>query len=478
MTLKDFLTYELYEKYEKILPIIDLVIYYVSYDLYYELFGYDGLPPETKPTMRQQIDELWGIYGYFLHKLRTALYLKSTKKKKKVLCSDTVLLLDRYNGFIDSLSDACDIYSVMRYGDCRRTLQKKNDPLAERKKRFHQIYIGKNVEGKKLKQLIRMLYLRFMELKEEEKTCAEIPEEIDQLLFFIQKQVGNRVNRLKRKMKKKKIDMFITINQQRIKDIICIMACHELKIWTKEISHFSSFSYFQKPVRQTVAEHKNDIITMYVDESCQWSEWDKESLKIRNIYNRPLLVSVVGCVELSKETIKKKIANQKRENIIVFFTWNELVEYDPESHLICDENFKIAVYEKIAKLAEKYNYKVYVRRHPNIPLKKYEISLIEKYGFYVCPNTSNDLEMLLCKAKVAIGGGSSALIKARYCGLKCFNIIDQNDKEKNERANISLINWNNIDQIIIDDLAEIVVDYGDFIDIEKVLEFPIERNKV
>ena len=60
-------------------------------------------------------------------------------------------------------------------------------------------------------------------------------------------------------------------------------------------------------------------------------------------------------------------------------------------------------------------------------------------------------EELLVVAKVAIGGGSSSLVKARYCGLKCFNIIDQKDRKRNTNAGIEFVMWNEIEGIILDD---------------------------
>ena len=249
-----------------------------------------------------------------------------------------------------------------------------------------------------------------------------------------------------------KVNLFITINQYNLKDLLIILACKRLNITTKELSHHLHSVW-------GVPDKGKRTLEEYVDEFCVWNSSEKRFIEkyvtITSVVNT-CRVNVAGCPELSYYAAKENMQKYGRKDAIILFVptypvllkrefLDEIVITDAERQYLRDR--KRPIFDAIYALASKGGLDVYIRYHPidlDIIIED-DFEIANMYNFSLLSKSREDLIKGLCGSKYsALAYGCECYninvddAKYDFCGL-CISSIDIDDiasltigKNKNE----------------------------------------------
>lgn len=417
------------DKYENIFPIIRLVIYRMDVGGIKGLFGYEG--ETSKLSCKRGTRLLHKIARYVLMCFPIDLKYKGNNR---ILVSDTVLKLDRYNDMICSLQQEYDLFSIVAQDSFNR---------CDKKWEVHPMIFNDSFSGRKLKESLIRTYEMFCNLIENEKNCEDEYQNVDIALGKLERTVNKRLLAITRKFKKKRINCFITINQFNLKDVLCVLACRKLNITSKELCHYSHCVAALGDNKPSYLNEKNPYhfrgnkkSFMLASEYCLWSIHDikfyNKYKKQRNIFGEPIIIKNCGCLEVVEFRYNElKVENEKNDIICLFvpeygiyfggnYSNNNITQSD--IHEIAKKRNHI--YQKMRKIKEETGYSIKVRFHPFEPIEfvQNEAEDIRKLGLELLSPSRDDLYKVLIRSKVIIASGSSTLILGYIFGCKCYCI--------------------------------------------------------
>lgn len=426
--IESILGKELTNKYRELLPILQLIDYRIETRGKEGLFTYDGEYSETYSLMTICKNSIKYIEycGKRIFDCR--------KREKQSLLSDTFFTLNRYDDVLTEIFKKEKVCAVITAQDCDiRNYYRCRGLDAERLKR-RLVYLGESVAGFKLKLIIEKWFDFFSSLREERATCEACIVVADRLLGQMQKESRRRIKKIKKELMRNKINLYITINQYNLRDLLIILACKEAGIISRQLLHYSN-CIIEIPLEEKVQSKQ------YVNELFVWDKSEKMYIEkyfdIIPIVASECRVDVAGCPELSYNVVSGNKLLWNRKNAIILFVPSYTVFLGEDYRRIENEKdrkilqvHKKPIFDGIHLLAEREHLEVYLRYYPNesdVYIKDDE-DIIHSYGFKMLSDSREDLTKGLCWSKAAFSCMSSVLISALAYGCTCFSIDLQNRK--------------------------------------------------
>lgn len=484
LKINEFIGEEYVEKYSDIMPIIRVIVYHLDVGKKDALFYPYNNFYLNRWSIKVIIYRIFGMLIYFM----SIIYNLFTQNSESdvTLISDTLMYIDRYNDFVDEVIKNGTGQAILTQGASSKYFLellhgKKNKYFSKRKINF-----GISVTGRNLNEKVEMVYDLFSELCQKQLMCTEKKELVEHALDELQVAANKRVHVIEKKVKKNKIKLFLTINQLYLNEALLIMACRKAGVWTKEISHFSECVVpISNDKRHTYFDNNYTTNVMFVNESCQWNENEigfyRKYRESTNIYNENIILTAVGCPEITIQSGKAVALKQKKENIIMLVIPSELDYLGAEYRYIVTEETKTLLYKKreklyeqIWKVATKFNMKVYVRYHPTEHCQyiENERELLSRYGF-ILQTTRQELFEYLAKSRVVFGKGS-LLVAANIFGCETYAIRISDEKYDFCGMDISVVSVEQISQIDIYKEERLNCIKEELcINIDKVLRIPV-----
>ena len=439
MKIEEFLG-EYYNEYGDIYPIIRLILYRIDIRGKEGLFTYDEILG-SKPGKRQIMLAPLRFLGYgFLKITNSSGY---GRKQRNVFVSDTFLKINRYEPLFEELNNSCKLVSALSVGG----IGLKHFFRNFYKNRLRIMDFGLSVSGSKLKKAVDNIFDYFMELLKENKTCSQ-DQKVRLLLEELRVEAVERIDYLAGKFIRSGIDLFLTINQFNLRDVITIMACRKAGIWTKELCHYSNLAEFiadpaaiWNGIRDLGSDSKENYYFpnsnetfMFVHETCQWSSNDAEFFRkyrgIKNIFGENLKITGIGCPEITLKTVKEKKWRNKENVLTIFvpvavlFLGEKIKNNFSKKDIEGVKEWSKKLYDDIKIVADRAQLEVWVRFHPSDPACFIESDkeTIEKNGFKILTLERKGFDEAVELSKYIITSCSSAMTIANIFGCKCYCI--------------------------------------------------------
>lgn len=428
MTTKEFIGSELYSKYRSIYPLVRLLLSRMDFvqksdeDILGYFFSFDGGALSEQRTIREKIAFLSGLIPYSINSFKNI----KRKKEKKILISDTLLNSERYPYFQKKClinKQVIGISVVLNHRISKRV----------KKKYTRSMNMGVSITGRKLKKEILKTYRLLLDIYENGCTCQEHFKIVNEEFAVLNRLLQQRLNVIKRELRKNNVGLYITCNQYRIEEILLITACYELGIKTKEWSHHAYSTLHIDPRKNAEVFSDGDNRFVYADEMCVWNRadivWLKKYDTIEGLLKTDVKINVAGSPEIERFAVQEELYKHKRENLIAFF-----VPSISPRNLAKDEQLekkKQEIFCRLYELSQKNNLKVIVRYHPGVDVKKLksDMTLCKKYGFEIDDNSRNSFVKIISSAKAVFGCHSAALVVAYNYGAKSYSINLYHKKE-------------------------------------------------
>ena len=465
------------DKKQRIYPILDLILYRVCSTDYNDLYSYDGMVMPRSNYKRNIRKKYRGVIKYYYNYLiNRKKILKRDENKNNILFSDSIILSKRLTCLLEEVSLKCNIISWYRFED-ERSLHGDEEifKLRQKKKDQGKLYVGSSVQGDKIKTIVKDIYNAYTEIIVNNSKIEK--NKLEVLYKKLNIAVDKRIKFLKKCLLKEGVEMFVTYNQCRIADLLIIMACNELNIWTKEIIHFLYFSraYEHGYGTWNVREYSYRNLAMYVDESCQWCEAAAKAIIPVNKLGNNCVVSICGCPEITKKKLLCDYNSVIKKNEILFLVPEDYeLEYEMslENINMSFDEYRQYIYGEIKKCAKNNNVGIVVRCHPGTDEKR--IKELEDNNFIISDCNSN-INNIIAEYKYCIGGYTSALYLAKIYGASCYKFIHNMDEEGYAELGVKSIR--------IDEIENLKLQYEEArindlwcrekcIDVNKVIEIP------
>lgn len=468
-TVKELLGQENINRYKYIYPLVDLILYRVADGNYSELYAYDGMVFPKSNYKRNIRKKYRGIFKYFLSTLKIHRYCS---EKQRVLFSESIVQLNRLEEFNKLCYESCEAFAIYRYADFRANSNK----TTYWKSKYRPVFFGSSVMGDKIKKNVCDLYVIFESIFASDTYREDDKKNVEKLLCELERNVRKRVRNIKKIIKKERIDLFITYNQDRVADLLIIMACRELDVWTKEVLHYwypTARPFLRTDVCNDDYKH---TLKMYANESCQWGDYRKELYRIKSRFEENILVTSVGCPEICLNDInvvKQIRKNYTESNIIVF--WPDEVDivndnYTKERNLNY-LTYRLQLLHELKELSNKSGMNICIRIHPFCEFESEIKDAIEGYGFILVDSLNVPIRDSIAEARLAIGGVTSALYISKKYGLRSYCVVNDNYSNRfMDEEGIKLISIKEISSINYKETS--FVEPTGSIDIKKVLSIP------
>ena len=477
---KEFLGEDLISKYCDIFPIIDLILFRVCDGEYGELFSFDYEKP-SKVRNRIEVKEL--MFIRFLRKLHFSEKIRDVndiyKQTHNVLVSDSLLLSERNDSLVEAISKrvqiCCFSYSIeksflYKIGLVAIGRSKRKERIENKLNKFKGIYVEKSVIGNQLKIQVARTYYLFKELLDNEIVIDLNNKEVSDCLDSLAELVRGKIEDICTMLENNNIDLYITYNQLRLVDLLCIMSCKKMGIFTKEINHYSYFSVdyrYWEP--HYIKDYYKRQLIVYSDENCQWGNVEQQNAKLSPDCNANAIITSVGCPEICLEDLQ----NELREDKVLLFIPSSIELKILEKEI--GRTVKIEeIIRQVSRFSHNNNCKLYLRYHPRFRPSRMDLAMFKKYDVKLCGKESQDLKNMLKTCKYAFGGISSATMIAMYYGVNTYKYIDGGDAD--------LLKELNIDTVELEKIPYMIVEYKDYhidklewrkkwcVNIEKILE--------
>lgn len=457
MTSEEFVGTELRQKYDDIWPVIKLILYRIDASGKSGLFSYDGTWPENTSVKGRVLRPIRAFF-YFIKKCTSP-----SVAADGIYASDTLLESDRYKGLLKELYEKHNIIGSCAFYNVDKESVSKKGELEKKIWDSRRLFFCESVSGNAVKLGAENTYDLFLRLIQESKVCEDEKARVDDTLKELRRAVLCRLEEIGAYLQKEKVKCFITTNQYNLRDVITIMACRKVGIWTKELSHHQNCTIALEEWSMTDYVFQERPFSC-VNESCQWSEADQEYClkhkRVTALYG-DLRYNVVGCPEVAKsEYIKNSSAYCKENAVLIFmptlyfFAQKEagsLHEPTQEDFQRAADGIKVLL-EKICVWAKRSRATVYVKYHPSESKVRIDADreIIDACGFTVI-STRAEFVKAVCESRIAIGCATSALSVALTYGCKCYDIMMKETKTFDFCGiNITQIKLDDIDDISFD----------------------------
>lgn len=424
------------EKYKSIKPLLALLDYRVWNETDIEhitsmLSTWDEFIPERRGIARKWLHFFGGISVYLYTFFKTKFLPGEIQGEKVILMSNTYVNSERYSSANQSFLTSCgykvffSLCDAIKYGngDIVKSLKKS---LKGNYGNLQPIFIfSDSIAGRKLAKLVRELCLVL--LKEEcENDISE--RELEILLNKLEREYNKRKENLKKIINRNKFDMYITVNQYNLRDLLIIHACNEMGIRTVQMEHhtmqFSRINFSVEKPMQRLA---------FAQEYFLWNEGEKlfheKVFKYYNLFNENerLQFNTMGNLELCYADAKSMIDKYEMKRRV---TYMSSALYDTD--LDCEDQVKQvkewrwSIFNQLKLLKERQNVEIRIRYTPyqEMQFREEEIPVLQKWGFEISESTSQCLMEDICSSMAVMSTTSTVLATARALGRLTFRVED------------------------------------------------------
>ena len=408
------------EEYRDIFPVLSLIFWdintrYISTGRFDAMFSYDE-DPDGK-----------GLAAV-TDALRSRMYKKLVKEaaklpqKKAVMLSSTFAHNPRYVSTLNEIRKLSPVTHLLSPCDVRPSIGRKGIKFNKMQYNVHPVVLEGSVSGRKLKSLVREAAAFIAKLVENKETCLQYPEKSDKIFSQLQEEYLERINFLSRKFSRYEIQLYITINQFNLRDVMIMDVCHRLGIPTRQMEHHASWC--MHPSHRPVPIYRY----AYADSYGCWSDSDLKFhgnfYEYQPIFGQQVELYTIGNPETNFEKATAEYAKYEAKNQIVYMVSGIMDENDEK---LFNDNFAMQqrIFAQLKKLGEKTGWDVLVRFPPAINPKMMAkcTPILEGMGIKVSPSVAGTLMEDMCTSRVVFGTISSVLSTAVIMGRKVYRIV-------------------------------------------------------
>lgn len=252
--------------------------------------------------------------------------------------------------------------------------------------------------------------------------------QMDQLLETLQREYIKRKELLKKRLKGKNIEAYITVNQYNLRDVLLIHACQEIGIRTIQLEHHAAqFS------RNNYSEEKKMPRYAFAQEYCVWNEserlFHKKVFEYENILgnDKDLKFRTVGNIEMTYEQayeVAKKYQVERRITFMTSALENEAL--DTKEQIAAVKKWRWEIFYGLKALMERQHIIVRIRYTPSreMQFRSEEIPELKKWGFEISESVPENLMEDICCSMAIMATTSTVLSTARAFGRMTFRVED------------------------------------------------------
>lgn len=408
---------ELTEKYETLLPILTLAEFwcvsfaYASLEL---IWSFERYP--QKETRRRWVSRCANAAVCHLYRLCRR------RKFPPILLSDTFLSLKRYPGMKEE---------IVRRGGYHRFVSIQNFPRLRANIpawlgecfRFLDgqgtVYIDDGIAGADLHNSFITWTKYYREIAAGEVCCDY--ETADRMLSQMQALYEKRRRKLVRALKHSGIEIYMTVNDTYLSEVITVAACEELGIRTIRYEH-GALQF----ARSDMSPERPFYYYIFCQEYVLWNEAELRlheiTYKTDNVISsNPIRFRAAGNPELcfrEAEELRKKYPVGRR----LLFTVNALRPDENEKYI--EDAWRWDTLHALKKLADVQNLTVRVRYRPysDREFRAREIPVLRQWGFEISESVPESLMEDICTSAIVLSSTSSILETAIDLGKRVYRL--------------------------------------------------------
>lgn len=458
-----------YER-ESIKPVLTLLNYRVhdSVNLegtIYRLLEHDYVPSNCSFISRTIIIPLLAILLHFLTRFNS----KKTCAPVCVLVSNTFEeskryeivkseLLNRISYYsIGSFVDSIDFSATTRLGCLYNSIKRLNNP--------HSLpFLGFSVSGFRLKKLCSVYCKYWIQ----SKRCGEHVDSllIEKLFDGIEKEFLKRKKKVKKWLKDKNIDAFVTINQFKLRDLIIIEACHDLGIKTINMDHAVMQIAASQSVKSVPIKSINFTELVLVCNSNEEDFRNRHFDYYNPVYCMGQSITSCGFLELTYEYAIECLKKYRASKRIVYMESGWSVDFCEKGFESSYEEYRKKVLYQLKELSDRTGYKVRVRYRPywREERRTNEKKILDDYGFEISESIPQNLMQDVVESYVVISEISNVLFTSSILGRKTYMIVEKGNNCCVLDKRINTVNVDDISELKLDDILykEVDIDKNDF----------------
>lgn len=409
-----------------------------------------------------------GLYKRVLHVLGKCflfpvILLKGCRKStcseynlKMIVVSNTFVNSERYPSTRKVLDATCGYRAILTmrdviqngHGSIKQALLKS---LKGNRGNYRPIVmVASSVSGTRLKYYTR----KWCEIVYEYKNSGVVSEEkIDEILPILKVVYTRRLKRIKKILRNNAIEMYATVNQYNLRDVLLIQACNEMGIRTVQMEH-----HVMQFSRKNFSENKQIHRYSFAQEYYMWNDSDKKFHEkvfcVDNILEEDSEIKrkVMGNLELTYEDACAAQEKYKMERRITFMTFAiDEVDLNTEEQIKQVKEWRWKIFCGLKELGEKQNVKIRIRYKPysEMNFREEEIPVLREWGFEISESVPECLLEDICSSMAVMSTTSTVMATARVFDRIVYRIED---------PAVSYIKVDpKIIEVKVDDIANIVL---------------------
>ena len=389
-------------------------------------FGYDALYGK-KPVTRLAM----GLAAPVLWIAARARYAFRKKAETRLLFSNTFIRSPRYAEMRKQVEAETGCTPLMTFLDMIRidvpgTGKMIRESLRLDGGRLKPAFLPCfSAAGGKLQKTFAEYYRTIFRMTFGEDDGEAVP---DGLLDRLQEAYLERVEWLKRRLGKVKTELYLTINQYNLRDLLVIHACRDLGVPTVQQEHHA-LEFIQY---QFDPEHPMYRFSL-VDHYGFWSR--TERLFHEKVYRYDSLLYppekvrflVTGDTEISLEQAQACLRQYPEQRKLTFVTPGVDVEtFRTEEEATAYRAWRWKVFSGLREFSRKQGVTVCVRYRPmkEQEYREEEIPVLKEWGFEISRSVAENLMEDLCSSMAVMSSATSALATARLLGKEIYRVED------------------------------------------------------
>ena len=405
-------------------------------------------------------------------------YAFREKAERRLAFSNTFLWNRRYPIVREQIEEKTGCTAVLSFYDTIKrsspnAKEMLHDTLRLNSGSVRPVYIPRySIAGAGLQRAVTNYYqLLFRKLQGKD----DVPEEaLDQALARLRKTYWKRVGYLTKKLKKEDLELYATINQYNLRDLLLIHACKNLGIPTMELEHHA-MEFARARFDPEVPQQRLSFVSHYGYWSATERLFHEKVFRYDNLLYPPdqnrYLVS--GNAEMSYE---QAVAYQKQYPVqrkLTFMTSG--IEADTLSREVLEryEKWRWAVFNGLRELAGKQNLQICLRYTPfrEQYFREKEIPTLKEWGFRISASVPENLMEDMCSSMAVMSSASSVLATARLMGKMIYRVEDMDIPYIHVDDRVHEVSPEGIRDLAIPETGDTQdqIDPAGFFDIERVL---------
>ena len=345
---------------------------------------------------------------------------------RRILFSNTFLLSARYPAARAQIDRECGCTAVLAFSDLlkregrEQRLALKQSLRIEKQQVRPVFFPGRSICGRRLERAVenycRLLY----------GAPPQTAPEIEAALTELESAYLARLEKIESALRKADCELYLTVNQYNLRDLLLIHACRNLGIRTVQQEHHAT-SFNRVQFDETAPAPR----LAFAGEYGFWSEGEKRFHEKVYRYENPLYrpeeirFRVTGNPELSPDRAREQQAKYPPERKLTFMIaawqpeWLEGFEKEYEA-------WRRAIWEGLRELSRRQNVRINIRYTPGeeTALRAKEEPLMKEWGFTVSASVPANMMEDLCSSAVIMSSTSSVLETARLFGKLIYRVED------------------------------------------------------